>query len=57
MRKACDWCKRPVKEVGKLFKQDYLMLCKDCRDKYKAKNKRGRVRGLGKILSIFRRRK
>jgi len=35
MQKVCDWCKKSVRDVGKLSKVEYLMLCKKCRGKYK----------------------
>ncbi len=54
MRKICDWCKKPVKKVGKLFKADYLMLCKDCRKKYKAKKSKRKGKLVGRIMSIKR---
>jgi hypothetical protein len=54
MRKTCDWCKKPVKKVGKLFKVDYLMLCKDCRKKYKAKKRDRKDRLVGRLKSIKR---
>jgi hypothetical protein len=40
MQKVCDNCKRPVKDVGKLFKVKFMMLCKSCRNKLKNRIKR-----------------
>jgi len=37
MKKVCDGCKKPVKEVGKLFKCGFLTLCKNCRKKMENK--------------------
>jgi len=57
MRKTCDWCKKPVKKVGKLFKVNYLMLCKNCRKNYKEKKNRKervlvRLRSIGRLFEI-----
>ncbi len=31
MNHDCDGCGEPIREVGKLFKIGYMMLCKECR--------------------------
>jgi hypothetical protein len=57
MQKTCDWCKKPVKKVGKLFKSDYLMLCKECRKKYRKKKGGGKRKVFDRLVSIFKKRR
>ena len=53
MQKACDWCKKPVNKAGKLFKVEYMMLCKDCRKKYREKSK-DHKRVFDRLKSLFK---
>lgn len=39
MQKVCDGCKKSVKEVGKLFKVKFMMLCKSCRRKMRKRKR------------------
>ncbi len=35
MNHHCDGCGKQIKEVGKLFKIGYMMLCKQCRTNHR----------------------
>jgi hypothetical protein len=39
MKKICNMCKKPVREVGRLYRVRFLDVCKKCREKMKKNRK------------------